>query len=91
MIVNLTLVPLYKTGISLRNPSWPIPRGYAKAKALGAATLELEVIGCATITALPTARKPMDYLYRSQCAPDKAAGIITHRKRKSYAFSSVTF
>ena len=84
MIVNPTLVPLYKTGISLRNPSWPIPRGYAKAKALGAATLELAVIGCATVTALPTARKPMDYLYRSQCAPhaamprafDKAAAII---------------
>ena len=82
MIVNLTLVPLYKTGISPRNPSWPIPRGYAKAKALGAATLELAVIGCATVTALPTARKPMDYLYRSQCAPhvtfDKAAAIIPH-------------
>ena len=80
MIVNLTLVPLYKTGISPRNPDWPIPT-YAKAKA-GAATLELAVIGCATITALPTARKPMDYLYRSQCAPhvtfDKAAAIIPH-------------
>ena len=86
MIVNLTLVPLYKTGISPRNPSRPIPRGYAKAKALGAATLELAVIGCATVTALPTARKPMDYLYRSQCAPhatmprtfDKAAAIIAY-------------
>ena len=86
MIVNLTLVSLYKTGISPRDPGRPIPRGYAKAKALGAATLELAVIGCATVTALPTARKPTDYLYRSQCAPnailsrafDKAAAIIPH-------------
>ena len=84
MIVNPTLVPLYKTGISPRDPGWPIP-AYAKAKA-GAATLKLAVIGCATITALPTTRKPMDYLYRSQCAPDaillrafdKAAAIIAY-------------
>ena len=70
MIVNLTLVSLYKTGISPRDPDRPIPKGYAKAKAnFGAATFELAVIGCATVTALPTARKPMDYLYRSQCAP----------------------
>ena len=79
MIVNLTLVPLYKTGISPRDPGWPIPRGYAKAKALGAATLELAVIGCATVTALPTARKPMDYLYRSQCAPHKYCRYYTMR------------
>lgn len=71
MIVNLTLVSLYKTGISPRDPGWPIP-SYAKAKD-GAATLELAVIGCATVTALPTARKPMDYLYRSQCAPNHSS------------------
>jgi len=29
MIVNLTLVSLYKTGINPRDPDWPIPKGYA--------------------------------------------------------------